>query len=42
VTLAPGLPVAEHGTVRTAAAELAEFLGRRLELTISGRSKEDG
>jgi winged helix DNA-binding protein len=34
VTLAPGLLSAEHGEVSTAAAELAEFLGRRLELTI--------
>jgi len=38
VTLAPGLSASEHGAVRTAAAELAEFLGRRLELTIDGRS----
>jgi hypothetical protein len=42
VTLAPGLSTAQHGAVRTAAAGLAEFLDKRLELTIGGRSKEDG
>jgi hypothetical protein len=36
VTLAPGLPPAQYEAVRTAAAELAGFLDRRLELTITG------
>ena len=34
VTLAPGLSPAQHEAVRIAATELAEFLDRRLDLTI--------
>jgi hypothetical protein len=36
VALAPGLSPAQHEAVRTAAAELAAFLDRRLDLTITG------
>ena len=36
VAVAPGLSSEQHRAVRTAAAELAEFLDRQLELTING------
>lgn len=36
VALAPGLSPEQHEAVRTAAAELAQFLDRQLELTITG------
>ena len=36
VALAPGLSPGEHEAVSTAAAELAEFLDRKLELAITG------
>jgi hypothetical protein len=41
VTLAPGLSPAQHEAVRTAAEELARFLERRLELTITGAGGRD-
>jgi hypothetical protein len=38
VALAPGLSSADHEAVRTAADDLARFLDRRLELTITGNT----
>ena len=36
VALAAGLPAGEHEAVRAAAAEIAEFLDRKLDLAITG------
>ena len=41
VNLAPGLSPAQHEAVRTAAEELARFLDRRLELTITSGGGRD-